>query len=258
MVFDPSLGLAPELAAVLGLSTIELAALLPTDPERNQRTVLSVLHRGSPIAIAKVAPQGSEELDREARVLAALETSTTRVLEPPRLLGSFGWCGLDVIVMTSCRIHGRTDRALGDTEEEALIELASVAHSLTSVLVGEGTAPVHGDFCGWNSSAQDGRLAVWDWEWAHLGEPLEDWFHWQTQRLVHFGHGTPGKLVEQALAPSPKLRSLFDRLAVDPYVAPASLAASLRGGLVRVGASGHGREVTLREQTLSILEQRTQ
>ena len=46
----------------------------------------------------------------------------------------------------------------------------------------------HGDFCGWNTSVlRNGKLAIWDWEWAHLGEPLEDWFHWETQRLVAFG-----------------------------------------------------------------------
>lgn len=253
LVIDTSLGLGPELAELLGLDEVDLAALLPTDPARTQRTVLSVLHRGRPMAIAKVAPRGSAELEQELGVLAALEVCALRMLEPPRLLGSFAWRGLDVLVAAVLETNGRTDRPLGAAEEDALVELASLGERLGPVLGGEGTVPVHGDFCGWNSAAHRGRLRVWDWEWAHLGEPLEDWFHWRTQRLVHFGRGTPSELVDEALAPSAPLRSLCNRLGIEAGAAPTSLAASLRRGLVRLEASG-GPGVELRRQALTMLE----
>ena len=204
-MLDSSFGVGPELAELLHLDMVELVALLPTDPARTQRTVLSVLHRGRPVAIAKVAPQGSAEHRRELGVLAALETCSLQVLEPARLLGSFAWRGLDVLVTTALEIGGRTDRPLGATEEDALVELASLRERLAPVLGDEGAVPVHGDFCGWNSAAHRGRLRIWDWEWAHLGEPLEDWFHWQTQRQIHFGRGTLAELVGDALAPSERL-----------------------------------------------------
>lgn len=253
LVLDASVGLGPEIAELLHLDEIELAALLPTDPARTQRTVLSALHRGRPVAIAKVAPHGSAELQRELGVLAALETCSMGVLEPPRLRGSFSWRGLDVLVTTTLDIGGRTDRPIGETEEDALVELAALRRRLAPVLGGEGAVPVHGDFCGWNSAAHRGRLRIWDWEWAHLGEPLEDWFHWQTQRHVHFGRGTLVELVEDALSPSECLRSLCSRLGVSPEAAPASLAASLRQGLARLEPS-QGQGATLRRQALSILD----
>jgi len=254
LVIDTSLGLGPELAELLRLDEVDLAALLPTDPARTQRTVLSVLYRGCPVAIAKVAPRGSAELEQELGVHAALEVCALRVLEPPRLLGSFAWRGLDVLVTAALEIGGRTDRPLGATEEDALVELASLREPLAPALAGNGTVPAHGDFCGWNSAAHQGRLQLWDWEWAHLGEPLEDWFHWQTQRLVQFGIGSPESLASSAFTPNARLRRLCARLSVEPDVAPAGLAASLRRGLNRLGALASGPAVDIHEQTLGLVE----
>ena len=88
------------------------------------------------------------------------------------------------------------------------MELSGLTDRLKAALAdADGRVIAHGDFCGWNTSVlRDGRLAIWDWEWAHLGEPLEDWFHWETQRLVAFGALSIEELVRQALVPSPELR----------------------------------------------------
>jgi hypothetical protein len=253
LVLDPSLGIAPELAELLGLARVELAALLPTDPRRRDRAVLSVLYEGRPVAIAKVATHGSEELARELGVLAALETCVTTALQPPRLIGSFAWHDLDVVVTAVLPAKGRTDRAPGAEEVEALVELAGLSDLLRPVLGGEASVPVHGDFCAWNTAVAGGRLAAWDWEWAHMGEPLEDWFHWQTQRLVHFGRGTAAAIVEEAVNPSSRLRSLCDRLVIGLDAAPASLAASLQEGLARLEGTT-GPQITVRREALALLQ----
>jgi hypothetical protein len=98
---------------------------------------------------------------------------------------------------------------------------------------------VHGDFSGWNS-ARHGRerLALWDWEWARYGLPLEDYFHWTTQRLVHFGRGSVEQLVASALDPPADLRALCLELGIGPEQAPVALAASLRAGIETANARG--------------------
>lgn len=254
LLIDPRVGLAPELAAALHRGSVELAALLPMDPARSNRTVLSVLERGRPVAIAKVALAPSEELARELRVLAALERTPLERVVAARPLASFRWRDLDVVVMTVLPFRGSTARSPGRAEEDALVELARVSDSAASALGGTSGVLVHGDFCGWNSAViERDRLALWDWEWAHMGEPLEDWFHWQTQRLVHFGRGTAEALVRAALSPDRRLRRLCVRLGVDPEEAPIGLTASLRHGLSRLSPGTSGRARELREQALSLL-----
>ncbi len=109
----------------------------------------------------------------------------------------------------------------------------------------------HGDFCGWNTSVlRNGKLAIWDWEWAHLGEPLEDWFHWETQRLVAFGALSIERLVRQTLVPSPTLHDLCERLGLEAASAvPTALRASLRHSITRLSSSG-GRELEVRTRML--------
>ena len=90
---------------------------------------------------------------------------------------------------------------------------------------------------------RNGKLAIWDWEWAHVGEPLEDWFHWETQRLVAFGALSIERLVRQTLVPSPTLHDLCDRLGLESASAvPTALRASLRHSITRLSSSG-GREL---------------
>jgi hypothetical protein len=248
---DLSVGLRPELETLLGLSGVELAALLPTDESRSSRTVISAVSRGRVVALVKVTEQGSSELAREHRMLAALKACPTAALRTPSILGFFPWQGMDVLVTSPLEIRGRTDRPLGSHEEEALIELAALRAQLEPALEGNGGTPVHGDFSGWNtSSVRGGGLAVWDWEWTHLGEPLEDWFHWQIQRLLHFRAGSMEALVSLALTPDAQLVSLCSRLDLDPADAAASLIAALRHGLTRTTADSSG--VRVREQMLRL------
>ena len=108
LTLDTTDGLGPELAAALGLDTVELAAMLSTDPRRPSRAVLTVMHRGRPVAMTKVAPQGSPELETELRMLCALEAAPLCSIVTPRVLASFPWRGLDVLTMTVLSHRGRT------------------------------------------------------------------------------------------------------------------------------------------------------
>jgi hypothetical protein len=208
------------------------------------------------VALAKIAPHGSHELEREMRVLTALETCPTRVLQPARVVDWFSWRELDVLVTAALPVSGCTDRPLGHTEEAALVELASLGNQLAPALGGSGATPVHGDFCGWNTSAGRGRLAAWDWEWAHLGQPLEDWFHWETQRVVAFNAISVEDLVRQALEPPSRLLRLCNKLGIDTTAAPAGLRDSLRHGMSRLGRADGEHAMELRAQALALLEGR--
>jgi hypothetical protein len=260
LALDTSDGLAPELATALGVDEVELAALLSTDTARGSRAVLTVMHRGRPIAVAKVAPQGSPELETELRVLCTLESAPAHSIVTPRVLTSFPWRGLDVVAMTVLSHRGRTSRALGEVERNALRELYWLNDTLKASLRDGGAGVIaHGDFCGWNTSVlRDGRLAIWDWEWAHLGQPLEDWFHWETQRLVAFGALSVGELVRRALEPTPELRRLCEQLGLDAASeAPLALRASLRHGITRLSDGSLGREFDVRTEALALLEGRS-
>ena len=87
-----------------------------------------------------------------------------------------------------------------------------------------------------------------------MGEPLEDWFHWQTQRLIHFGHGSVEKLVRGALEPNARLRHLCAELEVDAGAAANGLATSLRLGLATLSPGENGAGRVLRERALTALE----
>ena len=256
LALDTSDGLGPEIAAALGLDDVELAAMLSTDTHRRSRAVLSVMHRGRPVAMVKVAPQGSPELATELRMLYALESSPLRSIVTPRALASFPWRGLDVVAMTVLSHRGRTSRALGPVETDALVELYESSDRLKAALgrPADGGVIAHGDFCGWNTSVlRNGKLAIWDWEWAHVGEPLEDWFHWETQRLVAFGALSIERLVRQTLVPSPTLHDLCERLGLEAASAvPTALRASLRHSITRMSSSG-GRELEVRTRMLKLL-----
>jgi hypothetical protein len=257
LVLDETVGLAPELAAVLDVDRVELAVLLPTDPMRTNRAVVAALHRGRPVALAKVAPTGSAELERELRVLLRLETVQLEAVAAPRAIASFVWCGLDVLATTMLPTRGSTSRPLGAVEEAALVELARArAELLPAVGRNEGWF-VHGDFCGWNSTRTGARtLALWDWEWARAGLPLEDYFHWSTQRLIHFQRGSGEELIDEALTPGRALRELCARLDISADEAAPSLAASLRVRIDRLRAGGNDAELELNRRLLAQLEGR--
>ena len=253
LTLDTSTGLIPELESLLELSQLELAAMLPTDASRPMRTVISVLHQRRSVAIAKLDADGSLELEREFHVLTQLAHCPMTHLQAPRVLGFFRWQGFQVLVMSSLPIRGRTDRRLGPTEERALADLRSLMSTLPGE-AGSGSTLVHGDFCGWNTSRLgNGGLAVWDWEWARQGEPLEDWFHWQVRRALQFGHGSMSEVSQWALSPPPKLVRFANLVSTCPETAPMALAHALKADLRRLSHEPSGKAYQVRAEALARL-----
>ena len=187
------------------------------------------------------------------QVLALIARARPRHIVAPHILASFEWEGCSVLVLEPVRARARSDRPVREPELAALVEIASLGRDLAPA-VGAGTTgiPLHGDFCAWNSApvAAD-VLALWDWEEAGFGLPLEDLFHWRMQRLVHFGRGTVEALVRGALEPDAQVRELCRALAVEADVAPGALEACLRRGLARAGQDE--RACRLRRDALALL-----
>lgn len=251
---DLSTGLGPEIAAALDTRVVELACLLPTDPARRARVTFSVLQNGRPIAIAKVALAGLAELARERDVLTALMATDTGTLTVPKVLASFVWRRYEVLVTSVVPSGGGADRGLASPERRALVELVHLTPHLEPALGHAGEQVlIHGDFTAWNTARHGrGRLAVWDWERARYGLPLEDYFHWQTQRLVHFGRGSVAELVASALTPTREVLTLYEECGFEADRRSEALVASLRAGLITATAQSSGSE--LRRDALRLLE----
>jgi hypothetical protein len=224
---DPETGIAPAIASRLG-KRVEIAALaLPK--ERNHRALLSIADDGGKlIAFAKVA-LAAEPVRHERRVLEQLTRIGPESFVAPRVLDFFEWSDCAVLVLEPVAVRGRSDRRLNELEVEVLVELSQLGASLSPVLGhAHSEIPVHGDFAPWNSSRNGDRgLVLWDWEGAHLGYPLEDYFHWHTQRLVLLSAETPADLVKRALRPDPMLRAVCERMSIPLDEAPRMLRAYL-------------------------------
>ena len=257
--FDVTDGLAGEIAAALRLRFVELAVSLPTDDGRLQRALVAVLHRGSPIAFAKVAEANSHEIKQEAAVLSALEPLRLDSIETPRLLDAFEWQGLQVTLLSPVFGRGSPSRELGRIEVRALIELAGARDRLSPVLGGSACErPQHGDFCAWNSArTRREKLALWDWEWAHAGHPLEDWYHWQTQRFLAFGRGGADELLTMVLQPNRLLDELAAELDLPKSERELGLMASLRSYESRLADDSRWQRRVILD-TLAVLAGRRQ
>ncbi len=81
-------------------------------------------------SLRKAHPSSQTEL----RMLYALESSPLRSIVTPRALASFPWRGLDVLAMTVLSHRGRTSRALGPVETDALVELYEASDRLKAAL----------------------------------------------------------------------------------------------------------------------------
>jgi thymidylate kinase len=254
---DPKSGIAPLVAEVLGLAAVRLSLALPKDDDRDDRASFAVLDGRRVVAFGKVG-SASAELEHEARVLSVLARTELTSIVVPEVLGQIDSRGLFVLLLKPIDIRGRVDRDTERPELDALIELGLLKSRLAAVLGSSGGAfPVHGDFCGWNSArVAGGRLALWDWEGARLGLPLEDLFHWRLQRLLHFGKGDPETLARSALDPDDEVEDLCTRLQADPAVAPDALAACLERGQVAHGTTGvvHSRAESIRRAVWAHLE----
>jgi len=255
---DPEAGLAPRIAQALGTGRVELAAAVTGNGGRGSRALLTVWRDGRQLAIAKVAREEAAKLEHERRVLEALASCSLASFAVPKVLESFNWQGCLVLLLRPIDARGRANRRLGRVELAALAELASLAEPLAPVLgAWPGGVPVHGDFAPWNSGpTRAGALAVWDWEDAHLGAPLEDLFHWRVQRLVLFREGDVATLVAAALEPDREVRWLCSELGISPEAAPLTLRNYLEGSL-RAAGGPDARATHVRNLALARLAEAT-
>lgn len=230
---DPSGGIAPLVADALGVRNVQLAAAAQRDDARGGRALVVVRNGGRIVAYAKVAASG-DHLAREHALLTLLHGQTLRRVVTPRPLGLLDDRGLSVLLLEPLVARGNPLRRLGPAEVEAVAELAELGAALEPVLgARDGLVPVHGDFAPWNCAvASDGRLALWDWEEARLGLPLEDVFHWATERMLLLGRGHAEELIRAALATDSVLAGVAARLDVDV----AGRLAALRAALERSSA----------------------
>jgi thymidylate kinase len=233
VTLDPEAGLAPLIARTLETGRVELAAAVTGSGPRGHRALLTVWHDGRTLAVAKVAREEAGKLEHERRVLEALASCAPACFTAPRVLASFEWQGCYVLLLGPIEARGRADRPIGRSEVAALAELALLTEPLAPVLGARpGAIPVHGDFAPWNSgSTRAGVLALWDWEDARLGAPLEDLFHWRVQRLSLFREGDVAALVAAALKPDRDVRWLCSELGIPPERAPLALRRYLEGSL---------------------------
>jgi len=224
---DPDSGIAPRVADALGFDRVELAAALPREGTRAHRAVIAVLHDRELVAFCKVSSRASE-LRHEASMLEALQACELEHIAVPRVLDLLELAAVSVLLLSPLAARGNTGRSMGSPEHNALVELAALSDNLSPVLGREaGLVPVHGDFTGWNSAPlPDGRLALWDWEEARLGLPLEDFFHWKVRRLLLLGVGDAEATAWEAMHPGPELAGLARRLGIEPSV--SALLACLR------------------------------
>jgi hypothetical protein len=201
---------------------------------------------GRPIAFAKVGAD-RHGLQREQRVLEALAAVKLKTFRTPRVLAFFDWQERAVLVLERLPMTSPADRVLAEPEIRALLELAKLGEALRDVLGSDqGGLPVHGDFAPWNSSRTSEELTLWDWEDAHLGSPLEDYFHWHIQRAALLSGGQVGDVVKRAQHPDAVLLALCDGLSVPPERAPVLLGSYLERSLLSLPASSSGARTRLK------------
>ncbi len=166
-----------------------------------------------------------------------------RTLRTPDAVALLQWRRYSILVVSPLPVKRRADRELGRIEIEGLAELAALAQPLAGALgSADGLVPVHGDFAPWNCAPLWTRtLALWDWEEARLGLPLEDVFHWRLQRSLRWNMGTPAQLVRETLTPTDELRRICERLGADIDIAPAALRATIEYRL-KIGPAVMPRE----------------
>jgi hypothetical protein len=229
ITLDPDRGVGPLIADALGTDRVDLAAAVTGDRRRGDRTLLSVWQNGRVVAFAKIARQEAAKLEHEFAVLQAFERCKLETLHVPDAIGLFHWEDCGVLLLRPFDVRHRADRALGPAEIAGLAELASLSEPLAAVIGADPKlVPVHGDFAPWNSSPWSASaLALWDWEEARLGLPLEDLFHWRMQRLLRFGHGSAEDIVAGATVPDLEVHAICARLGIDTSAAPAALGACL-------------------------------
>ena len=229
LTVDPTAGLAPLISQHLRRSGVAIcAAAVPKDGRG--RAVLRVCdQRGRLIAYAKVS-RDVDRIEQETQTLEQLASLSLTHFRVPTVLAVFDWHEASVVLLEPLSLTGTSDRPLGSAELDTLVELAGITDDLRSVFApAAGEVFVHGDFAPWNSSrSRDGQLALWDWEAAHLGAPLHDYFHWRFQRVTLASAGTLADIVRSAIKPPPALRALCSRLSIADEAVPDLLRGYLQ------------------------------
>ena len=255
VTLDPAAGLGPELERVLGTGGLQIAGAATGDARRGTRALISVRKGDDVVAFAKVT-EDRAALEHERNVLEALAEARPKTFTVPRVIDLFPWDDAAVLVLEALPVRGRANRSLGEPELAMLAELAELGPALEGILGSgsePGLVPVHGDFAPWNSSAvvDDGHVFIWDWEETRLGLPLEDYFHWELQRLLRFGSGNARVLVMDALSGSGRVPYICRRLGVDPATAQQSFRRYLEWSLS--DTSLVARDVDVRREALVLL-----
>ena len=224
---DPEGGIAPAIADAVGTRPLRIAgAALSRDG--GSRVVLKLTRNGTTVAFAKVDAE-ADALENEQRVLGAFSQLQPGSFVVPRVLARLEWNGLTVVVLEPLPVRTRSDRPFGELESAALEGLAALRGDLAEVLgLSADQVPVHGDFAPWNSSRTGvDSLAVWDWEHAHGGGPLDDYFHWHLQRIVLLSSETIDGFVARTLRPDRSAQVLCERLSVPSDEVPLLLLSYL-------------------------------
>ncbi len=252
---QPENGIAPLVAEAIGVDQVELAAAVTGGRHRGERALLSARRDGRLLAYVKVARGLGGALVHEHRLLQSLAGASLRVITVPEVIGYFEWDGCDVLVVRPIPTNGWSTRPLSTVELDGLVELAGLNAGMLGTTAAEGEIPVHGDFAPWNCSIiGSSRLALWDWEDARLGLPLEDLFHWQVQRMVLLEQGSPEGLVADALDLGGAVGRLCRRLDIAADLPARSLEAYLKRSLAELPEETFDPAVRLRRRALTLLQ----
>ena len=242
---DPELGIAPAISDVLGTGALDVGGV-SVSRDASSRLMVMLQRHGKVFAFAKIDRE-VQGIETEQRVLETLAQLAPSTFVAPRVLGALRWHGLGVLVTEPLALSERADRPLSKRELAALAELANLQVDFAGLDGGDRSFASHGDFTPWNSGrTKNGALAIWDWEHAHRGHPLEDYFHWHTQRLVLFSVGTVADLVGRALRPDRELRALCSNLPVDVAEAPLWLRTYLGHSAVSLRPESAGARIRIR------------
>lgn len=245
--------IAEAVHAALGIRDAEIAIALPRRGDPRGRFTVAVTRDGAMLAYAKVSDD-RDALAYERRVLEELARIDTASFVAPAELG---WTelgsGRAMLLLEPLGGSGANRRPLGGPELNALVELSELGHHLRGVVRGEGSVIVHGDFAPWNCAHRIGSkqgLALWDWEDARFGEPLDDFFHWQLVQSALLGKPTLAEVAANAVNPDPDTTLMLGRLGIDVAEVPSRLSDYAS----RTGRTGRHAVASRRVQ--SALDQR--
>jgi hypothetical protein len=216
-------GIETHLETILGQPVLISLRIGPA--RANRKPVLRVLSRtGQTLAYAKIGinPVTSRLVNAEADNLKLVAAAGLRSITTPRLLDASAWNGLDVLVQSPLSAAAGHREPIPGQLAAAMVELARVAGTTTSVVSGSAwwarlldragatsgdavpptlaqtvtrlgdqlsAVPLefgawHGDWARWNMAVTPDSLNLWDWERFESGVPVGfDALHYRFQDL---------------------------------------------------------------------------